>query len=164
MNVIRLIKEHRELEDRRQIQDHLTHVLDEVKEGKRKFLRTAAFPELSSIPRAIPLDQSLSVSIAYEPGDLKFNIISQESKTGFLSPHPAARAQPLPFEALKYSSTITKIDHISALFKKHGLKMSSDIPVRAPHPDERSCYAPQGSNRLQYASWSQEHLKTGAHL
>ena len=74
-----LIREHHEQEDRRQVQDHLTLVLNEVKEGKRKFLRTAAFPELSSIPREIPLDQSLSVSITYEPGDSTFNIMSQGS-------------------------------------------------------------------------------------
>ena len=75
----RLIREHHEQEDSQQIQDHLTRVLNEVKEGKRNFLRTAAIPELSSIPREIPLDQSLTVSVAYELSDFTFSIISQES-------------------------------------------------------------------------------------
>ena len=64
----RLLKEHHEQEDRRQVQDHLSRVLQEVKEGKRKFLRTAAFPEPSNIPLAIPVDRALAVSVAYEPG------------------------------------------------------------------------------------------------
>ena len=49
-----LLKEHHEEEDRRQVQDHLTRVLEEVKEGKRKTLRIAAHPELSSIPLLFP--------------------------------------------------------------------------------------------------------------
>lgn len=40
----RLLKEHHEQEDHRQVQDHLSRVLEEVKERKRKFLRTTAFP------------------------------------------------------------------------------------------------------------------------
>lgn len=60
----RLIREHREQEDRQQIKDHLSRVLEEVKEGNRKFLCTAAFPEPSSIPRAIPINPSLSVTVA----------------------------------------------------------------------------------------------------
>ena len=120
----RLIKEYHEQEDRRQVQDHLTRVLDEVKEGKRKTLRTAAFPEPSDIPIAIPLDRTLAVSVAFEPGDLVFNIMSQGSQTGSLSPSQAVTTQPLPYEALLYMSTITKIDQISSIFKKHGRRMS----------------------------------------
>ena len=160
----RLIKEYHEQEDNRQVQAHLTHVLDEVKEGKRKTLRIAAFPEPSDIPIAIPLDRTLAVSVAFEPGDLVFNIMSQGSQTGSLSPSPAVTGQPLPYGAFKYPSTVTKIDHISAIFKKHGLRMSSDIPVQAPHPNERSCYAPHGSSKLQVAAWSQEHLRTSVLL
>lgn len=40
----RLLKEHHEEEDRRRVQIHLSRVLDDVKEGKRKFLRIAALP------------------------------------------------------------------------------------------------------------------------
>ena len=40
----RLIKEHHEQEHRRQVWGLLTRVLNEVKECKRKFLQTAAFP------------------------------------------------------------------------------------------------------------------------
>ena len=50
----RLIEEHREREDRQNIQDHLSIVLDEVNEGKCKFLRIAAYPEPFNIPRAVP--------------------------------------------------------------------------------------------------------------
>ena len=39
----RLLRAHHEREDRIHIQRHLSRVLDEVKEGKRKFLRTATF-------------------------------------------------------------------------------------------------------------------------
>ena len=147
----RLIREHHEQEDCRQVQDHLTCVLDKVKEGKRKFLRTAAFLESSSIIRAIPINPSLTVTVAYEPGDLAFNIMSLENQTGSLSPIFVVRAQHLPFEALKYTSTVTKIDHISALLKKHGLKMSSNLAVRAPLPNDHSCHAPKGTSRLLYA-------------
>lgn len=107
-----LIREHCEQEDCHQIKDHLTRVLDEVKEGKRKFLRTAAFPEPSNIPVAIPFDRALTVTVAYEPGDLKFNIMSQQSQTGSLSPVPAVAAEKLPFEALQYQSVITHINQI----------------------------------------------------
>ena len=36
--------------------------------------------------------------------------------------------------------------------------------MRAPAPFERSCTAPRGTEKLQYAAWSQEHLRTGALL
>ena len=81
----RLIQEHRIREEQQDTRDHFSRVLEEVKEGKRKYLRVAAFPETSDIPRAIPLDPCLSVSVAYEPSDLKFYIISQHSETGSLS-------------------------------------------------------------------------------
>lgn len=118
----RLIKEHRECEDRQNIQDHLSRVQDELKEGKRKFLRIVAHPEPSNIPRADPLDRSLAVIVAYEPKDLHFNIVSQESQTGSLSPPPVAKSKALPYEALLYTSTITNIDQISALLKKTWFK------------------------------------------
>ena len=72
----RLLKEYHEKEDRRRVQSHLTRVLDEVKEGKRHTLRIAARPEPSRIPIAIPLALPLEVTIAYKPGELKFNIMS----------------------------------------------------------------------------------------
>ena len=72
----RLLKEHHGEEDRRRIQSHLSRVLEEVKEGKRKTLRFAARPEPSNIPIAIPLDSSLGVIVAFEPEDLIFNIMS----------------------------------------------------------------------------------------
>ena len=50
----KLIQEHHAEEDRRQVQRHLSRVLQEVKEGKRKILRIAAFPEPSDIPIATP--------------------------------------------------------------------------------------------------------------
>ena len=50
----RLIQEHHAEEDRRRVQDHLSRVLEEVKEGKRKTLRIAALPEPSNIPIATP--------------------------------------------------------------------------------------------------------------
>ena len=75
----RLIEEHRVREDHRITQDHFSHVLEEIEEGKRKFLHIATHPEPSDIPREIPLDPSLSVTVAFEPTDLKFNIVSQES-------------------------------------------------------------------------------------
>ena len=113
-----LIKEHHEEEDRRRVQSHLSRVLDEVKEGKRKFLRIAALPEPSSIPVATPLDKTLVVTVAYEPGELKFDIMSQQSQTGSRSPPPVVEAESAPFGALLYQSSITNINHISALFKK----------------------------------------------
>ena len=48
----RLLQEHHDEEDRRQVQRHLSRVLSEVKEGKRHTLRIAARPELSRIPIA----------------------------------------------------------------------------------------------------------------
>lgn len=76
----RPLREHYKREDRQHIQDHLSRVLEEVKEGKRRFVRTAAFPEPSNIPVAIPLDPSLTVTVAYEPGDLNSNIMLQGSQ------------------------------------------------------------------------------------
>ena len=96
----RLLKEHHEREDRQNIQDHLSRVLEEVKEGKRKFLRIAAFPEPSNLPRANPLDDSLTVTVAYEPFNLKFNITPQESQIGSLSAPPVVKSKALPYEAL----------------------------------------------------------------
>lgn len=75
-------------------------VLEEVKEGKIKFLRTVAIFELSKIPRAVHLRQSLTVSVTYKPSDLKFIIMSQGSLTSSLSPPPIAVAENLPFKAL----------------------------------------------------------------
>ena len=160
----RLIKEHREREDRQNVQEHLSRVLEEVKEGKRKFFNVAAHPEFSAIPREIPLDKSLAVTVAYKPKDLHFNIMSQESQTGSMSAPTIVRAKVLPYEALQYTSTITKIDQISAILKKHGLKIYADLALRVPHSDERSCHAPKGSDKLQLAAWSQEHLRTGVLL
>ena len=72
----RLIQEHRIREEQQDIKDHFSRVLNEVKEGKHKYLRVAALPESSSIPKAISLDPSLSVSVAFEPSDLKYSIMS----------------------------------------------------------------------------------------
>ena len=55
----RLIQEYRVREDQRNTRDHFCRILEEVKKGKHKFLRIAALPESSDIPRAIPLDSSL---------------------------------------------------------------------------------------------------------
>lgn len=107
-----LIVEHRVCEDQRATRDHFSRVLEEVKEGNRKFLRIAALPEPSNIPRAVPLDKSLSITVAFKPSNLKFNIMSQESKIGSMSPVPVVKSKVFPFESLQYYSTITKIDHI----------------------------------------------------
>ena len=160
----RLIKEHHEEEDRRRVQDHLSWVLEEVIEGKRKTIRIAARPEFLNIPIATPLDPSLEVTVPFEPGEPKFNIMSQESNTGSVSPAPLVEAKGVPFGALLYQSTITNLNQISAILKKHGLKVSSDIPVREPPSFEHSCHAPRGTGKLQYAAWSQEHLRTGVIL
>ena len=45
-------------------------------------LRIAARPEPSSIPIIVLLATPLEVTIAYKPGELKFNIMSQESQAG----------------------------------------------------------------------------------
>ena len=50
----RILREYHEEEDRRLVQSHLSRVLQEVIEGKRKTLRIAALPEPSSIPIATP--------------------------------------------------------------------------------------------------------------
>lgn len=160
----RILREYHEEEARRQVQSHLTRVLDEVKEGKRKTLRIDALPEPSNIPLAIPIDPSLEVSIAYKPGELKFNIMSQGNQTGTTSLAPIVEAESAPFGAMKFQSTITNINQISAIIKKHGLKVGADITVRAPALDERSCNAPRGTTLLQYSAWSQEHLRMGALL
>lgn len=129
----RLLREHHEQEERHHIQQHLSRVLEEIKEGKRKFLQTTDFPEPSDIPKAIPLERSLAVTIAYEHEDFNFNIMSQESQTGSLSPLSEVTTKPLPFEALPYQSTITHIDQICAILGKHDLEISPDLPVPAPH-------------------------------
>ena len=95
----RLVQEHHAEENRRLVQSHLSRVLQEVKEGKRKNLRIAAFPESSNIPIAIPLDPSLSVTVAFEPGELRFNIMSNESQSGSVSPAPVLEAEYVPFGA-----------------------------------------------------------------
>ena len=126
----RLIQEHRIREDQQLTRDHFSRVLEEVKEGKRKYLRVAALPESLSIPRALPIDHSLSVTIAYEPANLKFKIMSQHSETGSRSPSPiAADSNPPRFEALLYKSTITNIDHLLAILSKHSLRISADLIV-----------------------------------
>ena len=111
----RLLHEHHAEEDRRQVQSHLSRVLEEVKEGKRHTLRIAARPEPSRIPIAIPLALPLVVTIAYKPGELKFNIMSQESQTGTVSPAPIVEAECAPFGASKFQSTITNNRQISAI-------------------------------------------------
>ena len=160
----RILREYHEEEDRRQVQNHLTRVLDEVKEGKRKTLRIAALPEPSNIPLAVPVDPSLTVSIAYKPGELKFNLMSQDNQTSANSPAHTIEAEDAAFGAMKFQSSITDISQISAILKKHGLKVGADIVVRVPAPHERSCNAPRGTAQLQYSAWSQEHLRTGALL
>lgn len=90
--------------------------------------------------------------------------MSQHSATDSRSPSPVVVSKALPYEALQYTSSITSIDQISTILGKHGLMISTDLVVRVPQPDERSCHAPRGSNKLQLASWSQETLRTGALL
>ena len=53
---------------------------------------------------------------------------------------------------------------MSTILGKHGLKIHTDLEVRVSRPDERSCHAPKGSDKLQLAAWSQEHLRVGALL
>ena len=160
----RILKEYHEEEDRRRVQSYLTRALDEVKEGKRHTLRFAARIEPSEIPIAVPLALPLEVTIAYKPGDLKFKIMSEENQTSANSPAHTIEAEDAAFGAMKFQSTITNNNQISAILRKHGLKIGSDIKVRAPASFERSCTAPRGTETLQYAAWSQEHLKTGALL
>ena len=135
----RLLKEHHEEEDRRQLQSHLSRVLEEVKEGKRKTLRIAARPEPSCIPIAIPLALSLGVTVAYKPGDLKFNIMSQESQAGSVSPPPVVVAESAAFGALLFQSTITDNTQSSAILRKCGIKISPEVVVKVPTFSERSC-------------------------
>ena len=93
-------------------------------------MRIAAFPEHSNLPREVPLDDFLTVTVAYEPFDLKFNIMSQDSQTGSLSPPPVVKSKALPYEALQYQSKITHIGQISTILSKHGLEISPDLAVR----------------------------------
>lgn len=144
----RRLKDFYKQEDRNNFQNHLKRILDEVNEGKRKFLQTVALPDISNIPITLPLDKSLTVTIAISPGDLQFTIMSQGSNTSSLSPRPVKETKVKPYEALLYQSSVTTIDHISVILKNHGLKISPDIPVWAPLPDERSCHAPRGSSKL----------------
>ena len=83
-----------------------------------------------------------------------------------LGPHPLviAESNPLRFEALQYTSTITHTNQISTVLGKHDLKISADLVFRVSRPDKKSCHAPKGSNKLQLVSWSQEHLRAGALL
>lgn len=148
----RLIHEHRIREGQQDTRNHFTRVLEEVKEGKRKYLRVAALPENSSIPMVVPLDPHLSFSIAYKPFDLRFNIMSQHSETGSRSPSLMVESKPIVYEALQYHSTVKNIDQISAILCKHGLKISLGLVVRVPRPDERSCYAPEGTDKLQLSA------------
>ena len=62
----RLLKEYHEEEDRRRVQNHLSRVLEEVKEGNRHTLRIATRPEPSRIPIAIPLALPIEVTVAYK--------------------------------------------------------------------------------------------------
>lgn len=161
----RLIQEHRIPEEQQDVRDNFSRVIDGVVEGKRKFLKVAAFPDTYNIPREVPSDPSLSLSVAYEPSELKFIIMSEHSETGSQSPIPAvAKSRAITFEAKLYKSTITNTNQISAILRKHSLEISPTLMVRAPRPDERSYYAPRGSDRLQLAAWSQEHKKACALL
>lgn len=90
--------------------------------------------------------------------------MSKESQIGTVSPAPIIEAECAPFGPSKFQSTITNNNQISAILKKHGLKICVDISVRAPAPFEHSWTAPRGTEKLQYATWSQEHLRTGALL
>lgn len=90
--------------------------------------------------------------------------MSQESHAKFVSPAPIVETEGVPFGALLYQSTITDITQISTLLRKHGLKITPDLRVRVPALYECSCNAPRGTEKLQYAAWSQEHLRTGALL
>lgn len=83
------------------------------------------FSEFSNIPLAIPVDRALAVSVAYEPGSLKFNIMSQQSQTGSQSPPPVVAVPEKPYATLLYQSTITNNNQISAILRKHGLKVCS---------------------------------------
>lgn len=87
--------------NQRATQDYFSRVLEEVKEGKRNFLRIVAHPKLSNIPRAVSLDTSLSVTVASKSSYLKFNIMSQQIQTCSRSPSPVKKPKALPFEALQ---------------------------------------------------------------
>lgn len=90
--------------------------------------------------------------------------MSQQSQTGSQSPPPVVVVQEKPYGALSYQSSINNNNQISAILKKHGLKICSKIPIRTPNPDERSCCTPLGSKKLQYTAWSQEHMQARALL
>lgn len=91
--------------------------------------------------------------------------MSDHSEIGSRSPIPTVvESQAITFEAEQYRSSIMSTDQISKIIRRHGLKISLTIVVQAPHPDERSCYAPGGSDRLQMSAWSQEHLRAGVFL
>lgn len=106
----RLIREHRIREEQQDINDYFSRVTNEVIEGKRKFLRVAAFPKTCVIPRDVLLDPSLLVSIAYSPSELKFKIISNHSETGSRSPSHIVESKAVAFEAEQYQSSITNIN------------------------------------------------------
>ena len=90
--------------------------------------------------------------------------MSPRKGSSSLPPRPVKKTKIKPYESLLYQSSITSVDQISDILNNHGLKISSDIPVRAPLPDERICHAPEGSSKLQYSAWSPKHLRTGALL
>lgn len=90
--------------------------------------------------------------------------MSQESHAQSISPAPVVEAENIPFGELLYRSSITDNTHISSILRKHGLKISAEIPVKVPSSLDRSCYPPPGNKKLRYCAWSQEHLKTGALL
>ena len=90
--------------------------------------------------------------------------MSQERRTSSHPPRPAKKAASKPYESLLYQSTISTTDEVSAILNNHGLRVSLELPVRAPFPHERSCHTPAGSPSLQYSAWSQEHLRAGALL
>ena len=131
----RLIREHRIREDQQDIRDHFSRVTDEVIEGKRKYLRVAAFPVASVIPRVVPLDSSLLVSVAYSPSTIKFKIMSDHKETGSKPSSPVVESKVGAFEAKQYQSSITSTNQISDILRRNGLKISPLIVVRAPNPD-----------------------------
>lgn len=125
----RLIKEHRIREDQQDIQDHFSRVTDEVIEGKCKFLRVAAFPETSVVPRVVPLDSSSSVSKAYSPFELKVRIMSYHSETKSKPSSPIEESKKVSFEAEQYQSLITSTKQIYDILRRHNLKILASLVV-----------------------------------
>uniref|UniRef100_A0A803NI15 Uncharacterized protein n=1 Tax=Cannabis sativa TaxID=3483 RepID=A0A803NI15_CANSA len=115
--------------------------LQEVIEGRRQYLREAAWLEPSNlvdIPLARPMFLP-QVTVAFSPGDLDFEIMAQKARKSKTLQDPT-----VTFEAESIESKVRSIGpYVGDVLRSYGNKNEQGCRIRSIAKGEFSCYPPE---------------------